>query len=62
MKIVSAAYDPFGSIIVVVEDQPPDTFICVPDDMENRDRLELAEWAAAGNTISPYVPPPVEAA
>ena len=57
MKILSAAYDPFGSIIVVVEDQPPDTFICVPDDMENRDRQALAEWQAAGHTIAPFSPP-----
>lgn len=29
----------------------------VPDDPDNMDRQQIAEWEAAGNTIPPYVPP-----
>jgi hypothetical protein len=58
MGIVSANYTEGGYINVVMEDQPADMFISVPDDMTIRERQELAAWEAEGNTITPYVLPP----
>lgn len=57
-EIITAVYDKGGNIIVTIEDQPPGTSIVVPDDMANMDRQAVAEWEAAGNTITPYLPPP----
>jgi hypothetical protein len=55
MQIVSAAYNEFGGINVVVEDQPPETSITVPADPMNKDYVELQEWAAKeGNEIKAY--------
>ena len=52
--IESAKYTLDGSIITVIDGQ--DT--TVPNDMENRHRIMLAEWEAAGNVILAYVPEP----
>ena len=60
MKITSATYDQFGSIIVTVEGQPPDTVITVPPDPANKDFQALMEWEAAGNTITSYEPSSVD--
>lgn len=58
MAIESARYNADGSIIAVIAGLE----LTVPDDAGNRHRQELAEWAAAGNTIAAYVPPgPTEA-
>lgn len=32
--------------------------ITIPDDVENRHRIMLADWEADGNVIEPYVPEP----
>ncbi len=59
MEIISAAYNEFGVINVVVEGQPPDTSITVPADPANKDYVALQEWAAKeGNEIKAYVAPP----
>ena len=58
MRIVAAEYDQWGQIIVTIEDQPPDMTIWVPDDMANKDRQEVAVWAAQeGNEIKEYQAP-----
>ncbi len=48
-------YAESGNILVVIDGLE----MTVPDDMGNRFRRDIAEWEAAGNTIPPYVPPPV---
>jgi hypothetical protein len=58
MQIVSASYNEFGSINVVVEDMPEGSAITVPADPANMDYVELQAWVSAGNTIAPYVAPP----
>lgn len=57
MQIISASYNQFGDINVVLVDQPPDTTITVPTDPANKDYVELQEWAAKGNTIMAYEAP-----
>lgn len=32
--------------------------LCVPNDMANHERREIAEWVAAGSAIAEYVPDP----
>lgn len=46
-----ANYTLDGSIIAMISDQ----VMIIPDNMENRHRIMLAEWEAAGNAIEPYV-------
>ena len=59
MQIVSASYNQFGSINVVLVDQPPDMSITVPADPANKDYVELQAWAAKeGNEILAYEAPP----
>jgi hypothetical protein len=59
MQIVSASYNQFDGINVVLVDQPPDTSITVPTDPANKDYVELQEWAAKeGNEIKAYEAPP----
>lgn len=41
-----------GGMILLTRDDGGQTF--VPDDMTNRDRLEVAEWESQGNTIEPF--------
>ena len=31
---------------------------CIPNDPDNRDRVEYEEWLADGGVPDPYVPPP----
>ncbi len=50
----SAKYAQDGAISAVINGQE----MTVPDDMENRHRIMLAVWEAAGNAIEPYVPEP----
>jgi hypothetical protein len=58
MQIVSANYDQFGNINVVIEDMPEGSSVTVPADPANKDYVELQEWAAQpGNQIAPYVAP-----
>lgn len=52
--IEAARYTQSGSISAVIDGAQ----MIVPDDMGNRHRQMLAEWAALGNAIEPYVPPP----
>ena len=52
--IENARYNEYGSIIAVISDEQ----ITVPDDMDNRHRVMIAEWEAVGNLIEPYVPEP----
>lgn len=52
--IENARYNEYGSIIAVFSDEQ----ITVPDDMDNRHRVMIAEWEAVGNLIEPYVPEP----
>jgi len=33
---------------------------CIPDDPDNRDRVEYEEWLADGGVPDPYVPPEQE--
>lgn len=54
MEITFANYTENGSIIVVIDGQE----MIVPNDMENRHRIMLAEWEAGGNVIEAYVPEP----
>lgn len=49
-----AKYTKDGSIVAVISGQQ----MTVPDDMENRHRILLADWEAAGNAIEPYLPEP----
>jgi hypothetical protein len=57
MNFTSATYTKEGSIVVTVEDQPPDTSITVPADEANKDYVALLKWVEEGNTIEPYVEP-----
>lgn len=52
--IGSAKYTRDGSIIVLIEGQE----MTLPNDMENRHRILLADWETEGNVIEPYVPAP----
>lgn len=54
MSITNAKYTEYGLIVATLDGQE----MTVPDDMENRHRIMLAEWEAAGNVISAYVPEP----
>ena len=54
MGVSSAKYIPDQMIFSVIDGVE----MFVPDDMENRHRIMLAEWEAAGNVIEPYVPEP----
>lgn len=49
-----AKYTLDGSIIAMISDQ----VMIIPDNMENRHRIMLADWEAAGHAIEPYVPEP----
>lgn len=51
--ISNAKYTKFGSIIAAIDGQE----MTVPDDMENRHRIMLADWEAEGNMIEPYATP-----
>ncbi|MEN5106647.1 hypothetical protein [Brucella anthropi] len=51
--IDSANYTENGSILAVFDGVE----LSVPDDVENRHRIMLSEWEAAGNVIEPYVEP-----
>jgi fructose-bisphosphate aldolase class 1 len=62
MNFVSATYTKEGSIVVTVEDQPPDTSITVPADEANKDYVALMKWVEEGNQITPYVEPEVQPA
>lgn len=55
MRITSASYNEFGLIIAVIDG----ITMIVPDAMENTERQLIAEWEAKGNTITPYVAPPL---
>ena len=52
--IESVKYSSGGSVIAMINGQ----VMTIPDDMENRHRLMVAEWEAAGNVIESYVPEP----
>lgn len=59
MRVVTAAqYSAAGSIDATIDGAP----VCVPDDPENSDRILIAEWEAAGNTIAVHVAPAPTAA
>lgn len=49
-----AKYTRDGSIVAVISGQQ----MAVPNDMENRHCILLADWEAAGNVIEPYVSEP----
>jgi len=51
--IESAKYTESGSIVAVIDGQE----MTVPDDMENRQRIMLAEWESDGHIIIPYFVP-----
>lgn len=51
--IESATYTENGSIVAVIDGQE----LIVPNDMDNRHRVMLEEWASDGNVIEPYVEP-----
>jgi hypothetical protein len=53
---ITARYDDVGTIVVTTDGRRT----VVPDDMSNRYRRKLAEWEAQGNTIAPYVEPPIK--
>ena len=50
---IIAAFNKYGYIDAVIDGET----MIVPDDMENRHRVMLAEWEAKGNTITPYAEP-----
>lgn len=52
--INSARFTELGSILTIIDGIE----VTVPDSMENRHRIMLAEWEDAGNVIAPYVPEP----
>ena len=52
--INSARFTELGSILTIIDGVE----VTVPDSMENRHRIMLADWEAAGNIIEPYVPEP----
>lgn len=52
MEITFAKYTENGSIIAVIDGQE----MIIPDDMENRHRVMLAEWVADGGVIEVYTP------
>ncbi|SCD24315.1 hypothetical protein [Brucella inopinata] len=52
MNII-AAFNKYGYIDAVIDGET----MIVPDNMENRHRVMLAEWEANGNTITPYAEP-----
>lgn len=56
MNIESAKYVQNGGIIAVIDGKS----VGIPNDPENRHRMALAEWEAAGNVIAPYEPPPAQ--
>ena len=59
MNIISASYNEFGGISVVIEDMPEGSSITVPPDPANKDYVDLQEWAAKeGNEILAYEAPP----
>jgi len=61
MNIVSAEYNQYGGINVVIEDMPEGMSITVPADPANKDYVELQQWAAkAGNEIKAYEAPEVK--
>ncbi|MCF7645045.1 hypothetical protein KQ944_07810 [Bacillus subtilis] len=49
-----AKYTLDGSIIAMISDK----VMIIPDNIENRHRILLADWEAAGNAIEPYLPEP----
>lgn len=53
MNITNAKYTEQGSIIAIIDDLE----LTVPDDMNNRHRIMLADWEAAGNAIETYIEP-----
>ena len=52
--IESAKFTVSSSILAIIDGHE----MTIPDDMENRHRIMLAEWEAAGNAIEPYAPEP----
>lgn len=52
--IESVKFTNEGSIIAIIDNQE----MTVPNDMENRHRIMLADWESAGNVIEPYMPEP----
>ena len=48
--ITKAKYTESGTILAIVDGME----MIVPDDVENRHRIMIAEWEAAGNGIEPY--------
>lgn len=51
--IESAKYNFRGSIVVVIDGQE----MLVPNNIENRHRIMIAEWEDSGNVIDPYIAP-----
>lgn len=67
MIIISAKYSEYGDILVEfsrpdIEGIPQSNITrTVPNDLSNMDRVDVAEWVAAGGVIAPYVAPPLTA-
>lgn len=51
--IENVKYTKDGSILALIDGQE----MTVPDDMNNRHRIMIAEWEATGNVIEPYIEP-----
>jgi hypothetical protein len=58
MEIIVHGYTETGQIDATIDG----TRYSIPDEGGNRHRQIIAEWEAAGNTIPPYVAPPISAA
>lgn len=54
--ITSAKFDERGNIIAVIDGKT----LCVPNDMNNSERQQIAEWEKVGNVITPYTAPIVD--
>ncbi|QYM73343.1 hypothetical protein K1X45_02565 [Pseudochrobactrum sp. Wa41.01b-1] len=52
--IENAKFTGTGLIVAIINGQQ----VFVPDDMNNRHRVMIADWEAGGNEIEPYVPEP----
>ncbi|MEN5298365.1 hypothetical protein ABE530_08420 [Brucella sp. TWI559] len=53
--VESAKFTSTGLILAIIDGLE----MTVPDDMNNRFRVMIAAWEAEGNTINPYVAPPI---